>query len=124
MGVHHRTYEAQVRQRGGGVNRIANRPCLPQQLEQALQRAIQQQVATDPMVAPDNDLFIYLGSNTLRSAYHSQRCIVRNWQEGEAGSEEILQQMSRMLNSSDSFKMDNTFNLHVIHVRNPGRGRG
>ena len=77
LGVHHRAYTARVLQRGGGAP-VGARPILPQQLEQALERAIRQQVARDPEVRPDDFLYVPLGSNRLRSNYNSARVTVRS----------------------------------------------
>ena len=57
LGVRHRNYVGRLMQRGGGAPLPPDRQqILPQQMEQALQRAIREQVLQDPEVRP-NDHF-------------------------------------------------------------------
>ena len=126
LGVHHRSYSARLVQRRGGAPLDTSRPhpVLPQQLEQALQRAIQEQVVQDPEVRPDDFLYIHVGSNRLRSSYNSARVTVREWESNGDRAREVLQQIERMLNSNEEFDIDDSFTLNVTHVRHPGRGGG
>ena len=35
-----------------------------------------------------------------------------------------MQQILRMLNSNEQFHFDDSFSLHILHIRNPGHGSG
>lgn len=48
----------------------------------------------------------------------------REWLSNSPPVQGILQQISKMLNSNEQFRMDDTFSLHVSHIRDPGRGSG
>ena len=125
LGVHHRNYVARLVQRGGGgVFPRNERQILPRQIDQALQRAIRTQVLNDPEVRPDDHLLININSNRLRHSYHSARLRVRDWQENTLAARQIMEQIGRMLNSNEQFRMDDSFSLHVSHIRDPGRGGG
>ena len=127
LNVHHRSYSARLMQRGGAAPIDLNRTSrtnLPQQMEQAIHRAINEQVLQDPEVRPNDFLLININSNRLRHAYHSARLRVREWQQNTVRAREVLEQISRMLNSNEQFKMDNTFSLHISHIQDPGRGSG
>ena len=63
-------------------------------------------------------------SNRLRHSYHSSRVRVREWIDNDLGAREITQQISRMLNSNEQFRLDNSFSLHISHIRDPGWGAG
>jgi len=49
---------------------------------------------------------------------------VREWTNNDLRAREIMQQISRMLNSNEQFQLDDTFSLHISHIRDPGRGSG
>ena len=38
--------------------------------------------------------------------------------------QEVMQQISRMLNSKELFQLDDNFSLHISHKRDPDRGSG
>ena len=112
-------------QRGGGAPLPPDRRrILPRQLEETLQRAIRDQVLNDPEVSPQDHLLVNINSNRLRHSYHSSRLLVREWTESSPPGQKVMQQISRMLNSNEQFRMDDSFSLHVLHIRDPGRGSG
>lgn len=121
LGVHDRNYTARLVQRRGSLT--DQRP-LPLRLEEALQRAIRTQVLQDPEVQPEDHLLVNINSNRLRLSYHSSRLTAREWLTNSPRVQGILQQISKMLNSNEQFRMDDTFSLHVSHIRDPGRGSG
>ena len=103
LGVRHRNYVGRLMQRGGGAPLAAEeRQILPRQMEEALQRAIREQVLNDPEVGPNDHFLININSNRLRHSYHSSRMRVRDWLDNTLRAQEIMQQISRMLNSNDS----------------------
>ena len=124
LGVRHRNYVGRLMQRGGGAPLQQPGPILPRQMEEALQRAIRTQVLEDPEVRPNDHFLININSNRLRHSYHSSRMRVREWIDNDLRAQEIMQQISRMLNSNEQFRLDDSFSLHISHIRDPGRGAG
>ena len=121
FGLRHRNYTTRLVQRGGGVATVPlgrrERPILPGQIEEALQRAINEQVLTDDAVRGNDHLLININSNRLRNAYHSRRVRVRNWRTNSLQARQILEEISKMLNSNEQFRMDDTFSLNISHIR-------
>ena len=112
-------------QRGGGAPLPPEgRQILPCQMEQALQRAIREQLLQDPEVRPNDHFLINIISNRLRHSYHSARMRVGEWMDNDLGVQEVMQQISRMLNSNERYQLDDSFSLHISHIRDPGRGSG
>ena len=125
LGVRHRNYVGRLMQRGGGAPLTAQqRHILPRQMEQALQRAIRDQILNDPEVERNDHFLININSNRLRHSYHSSRMRVREWIDNDLRAREIMQQISNMLNSNEQFRLDDSFSLHISHIRDPGRGAG
>ena len=125
LGVRHRNYVGRLMQRGGGAPLpIRQQQILPRQMEDALQRAIQEQILNDPEVRPNDHFLININSNRLRHSYHSTRMRVREWINNDLRAREIMQQISNMLNSNEQFRLDDSFFLHISHIRDPERGAG
>ena len=124
LGVRHRNYVGRLMQRGGGAPLQQQRQILPRQMEKALQRAIREQILEDPEVHPNDHFLINITSNRLRHSYHSSGMRVREWINNDLRAREIMQQISRMLNSNEQFRLDDSFSLHISHIRDPGRGAG
>ena len=126
LGVRHRNYVGRLMQRGGGAPLPVQqqRHILPRQMEEALQRAIREQILDDPEVQPNDHFLININSNRLRHSYHSSRMRVREWVNNDLRAREIMQQISRMLNSNEQFRLDDSFSLHISHIQDPGRGAG
>ena len=87
-------------------------------------RAIREQILEDPEVHPDDHFLININSNRLRHSYHSTRMRVREWIYHDLRAREIMQQISRMLNSNEQFRLDDSFSLHISHIQDPGQGAG
>ena len=126
LGVRHRNYVGRLMQRGAGAPLPIQpqRQILPRQMEEALQRAIREQILEDPEVNPNDHFFININSNHLRHSYHSSRMRVRECINNDFRAWEIMQQISRMLNSNEQFRLDDSFSLHISHIRDPGGGAG
>ena len=124
LGVRHRSYVGRLMQRGGAAPLQQPRQILPRQMEEALQRAIRDQILEDPEVQPNDHFLININSNRLRHSYHSTRMRVREWTDNDLRAREIMQQISRMLNSNEQFRLDDSFSLHISHIRDPGQGAG
>ncbi len=126
FGLHMRNYTARLSQRGGGdlTVPIGQRPVLAQEISAALQRAIERHVLTDDDVRDNDHLLVNVNSDRLRNAYHSVRLRVRDWRQNTAPAQRVLQELSAMLNSNENFTMDDTFNMNISHIRDPGVGSG
>ena len=124
LGVRHRNYVGRLMQRGGGAPLQQPRQILPRQMEEALQRAIREQILEDPEVQPNDHFLININSNRLRHSYHSTRMRVREWIDNDLRAREIMQHISRMLNSNEQFRLDDSFSLHISHIRDPGQESG
>ena len=109
---------------GGGPLPPEGRQILLRQMEQALQRAIREQLLQDPEVRPNDHFLINIDSNQLRHSYHSARMRVGEWMDNDLRVQEVMQQILRMLNSNERFQLDDSFSLHISHKRDPGRGSG
>ena len=74
LGVRHRNYTGRLVQHGGALDFNASiQRILPNQLEEAVRRSIEQQVLNDPGVKADDYLYVNLNSNRLHHGYHSPR---------------------------------------------------
>lgn len=74
---------------------------------------------------PDEDHFyISLASDRLRSASNAFFVTGREWHERGLRAEALLDNLQKMLNSSEQFEFDDSFQLDVVHVRPPPRGSG
>ncbi|KAL9960272.1 hypothetical protein ACROYT_G033710 [Oculina patagonica] len=124
FGLHMRNYTARITQRGGGdlTVPLGQRPVLAREISEALQRAIERHIIRDETVRDNDHLLININSNRLQNAYHSVRLRVRDWRDNNLPAQEVLQQITNMLNSNENFTMDDTFNMNISHVRDPGTG--
>ena len=86
LGVRHRSYVGRLMQRGGGAPLQQQRQILPRQMEEALQRAIREQILQDPEVQPNDHFLININSNRLRHSYHSTRMRVWEWTDNDSQS--------------------------------------
>ena len=91
---------------------------------EALQRTIREQVLNDPEEQRNDHFLINISYNRLRHSYHSSRTLVREWLDNSLQVQELMQQISRMLNSNEQFRLDDSFSLHVSYIRDAGRGSG
>ena len=75
---------------------------------------------------PSNHFLINISSNRLRHSYHSSQMLVREWLENSFRIQELMQQLqiSSMLNSNEKCRLDDSFSLHVFHIRDAGQGSG
>ena len=74
---------------------------------------------------PDQDRFyVSLASDRLRSASNAFFVTAKNWREQGLRMEELLNNLSKMLNSNEQFELDDSFQLSVVHVQPHPRGSG
>ena len=122
FGLHRRVFTTRLVQQGGHRGAIS-RATLPQLVESALQRAITERVL-DSNVRDDDFLMVNMSSNRLRHAHQSHRVRVRDWRNNTKPAQVLLDQLSKILNSNEQFRLDDSFHIEVTHVRDPGRGSG
>lgn len=69
---------------------------------------------------PDEDrIQIYLGSRRLSSAHTSAHVSVHDWRESLDPARQVLDVISRMLNSNENFDVDDTMELDLTHISMP-----
>ena len=74
---------------------------------------------------PDHDrIQVYLGSNRLRNSHTSAHVSVGAWCDPLGASRQILDNISRLLNSNEQFEPDDTLQLDVTHISIPKPGTG
>ena len=74
---------------------------------------------------PEHDrIQVYLGSRRLRSAHTSAHVSVGDWRRTLGPARQILDNISRMLNSNENFDVDETMELDLTHITMPQPGRG
>lgn len=74
---------------------------------------------------PDHDrIQVYLSSNRLRSAHISAPVTTGGWRDSLRASRQILDIISRMLNSNENFEVNDFLQLNVTHIRMPKPGSG
>ena len=123
FGIHRRVFTTQLQQ-GGSLASVLPNDVLPQLIEGALQRAIDGQVLDDPTVREDDWIMVNMSSNRLRNAYQSHRISVGDWLDNGVASRGMLLKISQLLNSNEDFGIDDSFQIEITHIRNPGRGSG
>ena len=121
FGVHRRVFTSRLTQPRNFSD--IPRADLPRLIERALQQAIAIQVLN----GHENDqdfLMINMSSNRLRHSYQSHRIRVGEWKNNEEPARQLLDMLSRILNSNEQFQVDDSFHIEVTHVQNPERGSG
>jgi hypothetical protein len=74
---------------------------------------------------PNHDrIQIYLSSNRLRNAHTSAPVTVGGFRDTMGASRQILDIITRMLNSNENFEVNDTLQLYVTHIRMPTPGTG
>ena len=119
MGVSERHFEMYVAQHG----LFNTHQHLASALTSGLYRAILRLIEEHNL--PLNDrVYINLSSRRLDHAYNYRGMEVRDWLAGGARVDAMLQQLASILNSNETFHMDDTFQLSFTHVQAPSRGAG
>ena len=124
FGIHRRTFTTRLQQHGGNLARLLPNHVLPELIEHTLEMAIEQQILSDRTAREEDWIMINMSSDRLQSAYQSHRVSIGDWILDGTGSRAMLEKMSQVLNSNETFQMDDTFHIEITHVRNPGTGRG
>ena len=119
MGVRERHFTANLRQQGQFIEDQR----LSQALSDAIYRALQNLILHERIPGGDY-LYFNLAINQLNHAFGYRRLTAEEWMTGSDRVDGILQQMARVLNSNENFKMDDSFQLSFTQVRAPPRGSG
>lgn len=91
-------------------------------LVDVLVRGLRQAVegVLDRYRVPDDDRFyISLSSDRLRAAANVFFVTGWEWREKGLRAEALLNNLQKMLNSNETFELDDSFQLNVVHVRRP-----
>ena len=116
-------HERVVRLRPVQEGRLIPQQQLADALTRGLRRAVEQ--VLDQQKVPDTDRFyISLASDRLRGASNAFHLTAQEWRQNGLRTQTLLDNLSKMLNSNEQFEMDDSFNLSVVHVRPPPRGKG
>lgn len=119
MGVRKRHYVARMQQHG----QLQRRQQLNAELVEAMHRAILNLI--EESVIPDGDrVYMGMASNRLNKNWNYRGLSAGEWQRGGGRVEELLQQMSRILNSNEDFQPDDSFQLSFTHVLHSVQGSG
>ena len=113
-------FEARLRQRRD----IAPTDDLGQELTHALQRSIEQQIATDNTLTPHFTVHFTMQSSALTHAFQSTTFTVREFQKGSERLDTYLQDLAAKLNSNEDFIPDDSFTMETTFIRTPGPGSG
>ena len=113
-------FEATLRQHRD----VTPRDNLGQELTQALQRSIEQQIAQDPTLTPNSTVHFTMQSSAFTHAFQSTTFTVREFEEGSERLDTYLQSLAAKLNSNEEFTPDDTFTMETTFIRTPGRGSG
>ena len=121
FGVHRRVFTSRLSQ-------LQNLSDIPRaELPRLIERALQQAIALQVLNGHENDqdfLMINMPSNRLRHSYQSHRIRVAKWKNNEEPARQLLDMLSRILNSNEQFQVDDSFHIEVTHVEDLGRGSG
>ena len=71
----------------------------------------------DPSIADRDRVYFHLASDRQRHAYDGWGLTAGEWHRDEGRVARLLENLSRMLNSNETFQMDDTFHLSFVHVR-------
>ena len=113
-------FEATLRQRRD----IAPTDNLGEELTRALQRSIEQQIASDTTLTPHSTVHFTMQSSTFSHAFQSTTFTVREFEEGSERLDTYLQAIAAKLNSNEEFTPDDTFTMETTFIRTPGPSRG
>lgn len=103
---------------------FTNRDDLGTELTNALQRAIERQIANDNTLTPNSTVHFIVQSSTFTHVFQSTTFTVREFEDGSERLETYLQAPAAKLNLNEEFTLYDTFTMKTTFIRNPGPGRG
>ncbi|XP_078355818.1 uncharacterized protein LOC144640593 [Oculina patagonica] len=119
LGVRERHFTANIRQ----VGQFLPQQQLASALRDSIHRALQNLILRDRIPEQDR-VYFSLASNRLNNSYAYRGLPASEWLRGGTRVDNMLEQMSKMLNSNENFEVDDSFQLSFTHVRAPPRGSG
>ena len=69
-------------------------------------------------------MFLAMSSNRFHHTYHSPRLTVGDWRDSRLPAGRVLEMMSAILNSNESFQLDDSFHVEISLVELPSRASG
>ena len=100
-------------------------PVGPSNIVNAFERGLANTIQEIIRDLPDHDrIQVYLGSNRLGNSHTSAHVSVGAWRDPLGASRQILDNISRLLNSNEQFEPDDTLQLDVTHISIPKPGTG
>ena len=87
-------------------------------LEGALQKAIAKVTSSHK---DEDTMFLAMSSNRLHHTYHSPRLTVGDWRDSRLPARRVLEMISAILNSNESFQLDDSFHVEISLVELPSR---
>ena len=92
-------------------------------LRESIHRDLQELILRDRI--PERDrVYFSLSSNRLNNSYDYRGLPAGEWLHSMERVDNMLQQMSRTLNSNKNFELNDSFQLSFTHVRSAPRGSG
>ena len=119
LGVRERVFRARVHQRGT----FDHHDQLAARFEEGMRTSLAQMLQ-DPSIADQDRVYFHLASDRLRHAYDGWGLTAGEWRRDQGRVAGLLENLSRMLNSNENFRMDDTFHLSFVHVRAGPYGGG
>ena len=89
-------------------------------LEGSLQKAVAKVTSSHK---DEDTMFVAMSSNRLHHSYHSPRLSVGDWRDSTLQARRVLEMMSAILNSNESFQLNDSFHTEITVVETPSRGR-
>jgi len=90
-------------------------------LEGSLQKAVAKVTSSHK---DEDTIFLAMSSNRLHHTYHSPRLTVGDWRDSRLPAHRVLEMMSAILNSNESFQLDDSFHVEISLVELPSRASG
>ena len=90
-------------------------------LEGSLQKALEKVTASHK---DEDTIFVAMSSNRLHHSYHSPRLSVGDWRNSTVPARRVWDMMSAILNSNESFELNDSFHTEITLIETPSRGSG
>ena len=94
------------------------------EITSALVRSIDQQIDTDPSIAPHHIIHFNMQAEGYRHAFQSTSFTVQEFSNGSERLDTYLQSLAEKLNSGEKFGKNENFQVEFTIIRRPGKGSG
>ena len=123
FGLQHKVYSLRLSQKGVGLSELDK--IAGEDLWKMLEGSLQEGIAKVTSSHKDEDtMFLAMSSNRLHHTYHSPRLTVGDWRDSRLPARRVLEMMSAILNSNESFQLDDSFHVEISLVELPSRASG